>query len=160
MRNNRSDITMEQAVVEWEEMSDTDLKAGSLFDSLTQELLSGSEIERIAVPEPEIIEAINIQRDKQPTWDVDFEELCISSRSSWDRYTRQLTPDLPTFLADVVSTVARARQFRLLWVSLLGALTPRQIEQLARWYRFAAKLRTQGDIAPSYFQDGSEAVLT
>ena len=47
--------------------------------------------------------------------DLDFEQLCMNSRSQWDAYIRQLTPELPTSLSNwiAVAVLAEAKLGRL-----------------------------------------------
>jgi hypothetical protein len=143
---------------EWFEMFDEDLKAGSLFEILTGDLLSDNVIEDGPLPCSDIRAVVARAREEQDFTEIDFNKLCTSSKSSWDRYMRELTPELPTSLSDTLLIFLRTRSFKALWTSIEGKLTPEQREELTSWYRAAAKLRAKRDIAPSYFPgDGGNA---
>ena len=73
---------------------------------------------------------------------LDFEELCLASTSLWDTYTRSLTPDLPTLLADFVKLTAMRRDFDLLWTAINAHLSEDQRRELVDWYRVVGQSMT------------------
>src|SRR5262249_16264843 len=89
-----------ESINEWSQISDEDLKAGWLFESLTEDLLSGNSGQASPMLESEVIESLVKARERQLSPEIDFEELSLGSKSSWDLHIRQLTPDLPTYLSD------------------------------------------------------------
>ncbi|MBZ5523624.1 MAG: hypothetical protein LAP21_15430 [Acidobacteriia bacterium] len=158
-KKTRAEAAIVASMKEWSEMSDEDLKAGWLFDLLTEDLLSNDFTYNHAVPHSDIREVMAREREKQHHTDVDFGMLSNHSKSAWDRYVRQLTPDLPTYLANMLLNFLRARRFQLLWMSMQHKLNREQIEELASWYRSTARSRAQRSIAPSYFCAGSSTEL-
>ncbi|HWZ43830.1 MAG TPA: hypothetical protein VNW97_10150 [Candidatus Saccharimonadales bacterium] len=142
-----------QALMQWLELSDEDLKAGCLFYSLTEDLSDDSN-EQCLLLDTATRSIVLAAQQKLPTIDFDFGELCIRSKSTWDRYIRQLTPSAPKFLSDSVLTFLQAGTFKSLWLSLRDELTPAQRDELARWYRGAAKSLVRRDIAPTYIGEG------
>jgi len=140
-------------VDEWIATSDEDLKAGSLFDGLTEDLVSDRCDEQIGPPDPAVGKAVAAEWTKLIAPELDFEELCAQSKSTWDKQIRQLTPDLPTYIANTLSIFIRARHFKMFWASIQRELKPEQIKELVNWYRSAARRRAQRNIAPSYFPD-------
>ena len=67
--------------------------------------------------------------------DIDFQEYCLNSATTWDRYLRDATPDLPGMLADYVSAIASDSKFDVLWRFINAKLTARQRHELISWYR-------------------------
>ena len=67
--------------------------------------------------------------------DFDFQAYCLNSASTWDRYLRNTTPDLPGMLADYVSAIASDSKFDVLWAFINVKLTAKQKHELLSWYR-------------------------
>jgi hypothetical protein len=67
--------------------------------------------------------------------DIDFQAFCLNSTSTWDRYLRNATPDLPGMLADYVSAIASDSKFDVLWGFINMRLTVKQRHELLSWYR-------------------------
>jgi hypothetical protein len=140
-----------EAMKDWSEMSDEDMKAGWLFEILTEDLLSDDAEGIDPLLSSDLKTIMATTREQQSSADVNFTKLSTSSKSSWDQYITQLTPDLPTSLPDMLFTFLKARRFKTFWTSIVDKLTKEQREELRAWYRRAAKSRAQRDIAPSYF---------
>lgn len=147
--DSRAASVLVNAAAEWTDISDEDMKASWLFDSLTDELVSGETNESLEL-HFDIRSVVLEKRPDRTSLEVDFRELCEKSGSKWDRYTRQLTPTLPTYLADSLFSFLTAQRFKSLWLSLSGSLTPEQRDELISWYRAVAKSRVHRDVAPSY----------
>jgi hypothetical protein len=75
--------------------------------------------------------------------DLDFEQLCSRSNSAWDNYTRSLTPELPTSLADFLSVDLVASK---LLTSVLAQLTQAQRDGLLSRFQAIAKSVTGVDV--------------
>jgi hypothetical protein len=75
--------------------------------------------------------------------DLDFAQLCSRSNSTWDNYTRSLTPELPTSLADFLSEDLVANQ---LLTSVLAQLTQAQKDGLLSRFQSIAKSVTGVDV--------------
>ena len=67
---------------------------------------------------------------------LDFGQLCLLSNSTWDNYTRSLTPESPTSLADFLSVDLVGSQ---LLTSVLAQLTPAQRDVLLSRFQSIAK---------------------
>jgi hypothetical protein len=121
-----------------------------LLVSLTQKLLAGSLDDQIPKIDRTITDALVKMWDDWNQHDIDrldIEQLCLNSNSSWDRYTRNLTPDLPTMLSDYVLAIAEEHdKFQLLWIALRNTLTLQQQDILLSWYRAAAQSLTGREI--------------
>lgn len=144
------DQVMAGPIRDWSDLSNEDLDAGALFATLTEEMLS----QEIAEHGPDVDGAIKsiVARawDAAPCISVDFEELCLDSKTDWDIYVRGLTPELPTALSDKLICFLRARAFRVLWLSIRELLTPSQREQLLIWYQVMGRSRAGWGVVPSY----------
>lgn len=83
-------------------------------------------------------------------WDTDFTHLCLKSPSQWDTYIRNLTPELPTTLSDLLSvSLLTSRQL----IGILEALTHSQRSTLLSRFRSVAKSITGvevGDAWPTF----------
>ncbi|SRR6266853_1109738 len=140
-----------ETVEQWLKLSDEDLKAGWLFESLTEELVSDDTNHNVPELSSDLTAIVAKARAERYSPEIDFKELSLSSKSSWDRYLAQLTPDLPTYLPDMLFTFSKAQSFKAFWISVLDKVTPEQREELTVWYRTTAKSRALRDIAPNYF---------
>jgi len=71
--------------------------------------------------------------------DLQLQEACLQSRSSWDRYIRNLTPEIPESLANLVSEdLLSTSELKY----LLKQLTPMQRDRLHARFRALATART------------------
>jgi hypothetical protein len=75
--------------------------------------------------------------------DLDFQQQCSRSNSAWDNYTRSLTPELPTSLADFLSEDLVASH---LLTSVLSQLTQAQRDELLSRFQSIAKSVTGVDV--------------
>jgi hypothetical protein len=144
-----------RAVEEWSAISEEDLKAGWLFETLTEDLLSNDESLIDYALDLELKTIVLRERKPQCFTEIDFARLSSTSRSSWDQYIKQLTPDLPTYLSDMLVSFLKARRFKTFWTAMLGKLTQEQREKLTTWYQITARSRAKRDIVPSYFSSKS-----
>jgi hypothetical protein len=125
-----------------------DRATGWLLLSITRSLVSDSDAH---IPQPDskvrniICEAWNLAGGSESD-EVSFQELCLNSKSKWDEYLRNTTPDLPTFLADYLSDLLSTHRFEIFWESLNAALSPVQKQDVVTWYQRAAELRTGGPL--------------
>jgi hypothetical protein len=71
--------------------------------------------------------------------ELNFEEMCLRSTTTWDGYIRSLTPELPASLAHLVSTGLLAIAEL---TDVLKQLTPAQRERLHARFHVAARSRT------------------
>jgi hypothetical protein len=70
--------------------------------------------------------------------DVDFTTLDLGSGSDWDKFIRSLSPDIPTFLSDLISVNHRTvSRLDYLWCRVSEDLTEERQERLLEWYRKA-----------------------
>lgn len=139
-----------RAVEEWTKMSDEELKAAWIYTTLTEDLFSRESREGDPKLDPAITAIMTSAQKKYDLAPFEFLEKCESSETSWDQYTREITPELPTALADDLAAVLTARRFEAFWDSLRDHLTPAQREKLIAWYREMAKARSRRDLVPSY----------
>jgi hypothetical protein len=138
------------AVEEWTKMSDEELKAAWIYTTLTDDLFSRESREGDPKLDPTITAIMTSAQKKYDLAPFEFLEKCESSETSWDQYTRELTPELPTALADDLAAVLTARRFEAFWKSVRDRLTPAQREELTSWYREMAKARSRRDLVPAY----------
>jgi hypothetical protein len=129
---------------------DSRTKAEWLIVQMTTLLLANSPQVDSSQLNPSIREALAGARD---TWnqrdldEVDFEELCLNSKSEWDQYIKGLTPDLPTMLSDYLNEILEGDKFSRLWGFVNGSLDSRQKHELLAWYRTTAKSLTDRELA-------------
>lgn len=154
---SRAASVLSNMAAEWADISDEDMKASWIFDTLTEELVTGETDESLKL-DSGVRSVVLARRPERTSLEIDFRDLCERSGATWDRYTRQLTPTLPTFLADSLLSFLTARRFKSLWFSVCHSLTSEQRDELIGWYRARAKSRVRTDIAPSYMvTSGPEA---
>lgn len=143
--------TLLKVIEEWRSLTSEQLAAGLIYDSLTNDLLSGDIREGI---DPKLGPGIaTIMKGARRRYDLapwEFLEKCESSETPWDRYTRELTEDMPTALADRLAAVLTAQRFEVFWNAVRDRLTSTQREALIAWYRAMAKARSRRDLVPAY----------
>lgn len=116
-----------------------------LVVSLTEQLINGESSVRLDLPSV-------TQRALKEAWsrchevDLDWGELCRQSSSSWDAYSRSLTPDLPLMLADSASDFVNQPEFACFWEFVQTALTNTERKQLLHWYHTAAESLTNNPL--------------
>ena len=88
------------------------------------------------------------QQELRDIWskclDIEFaegslSERCLRSTSPWDEYTRGLTPDQPSLLADYAADFTVQAQFRYLWRFIQTSLPAERRKKLLGWYHSAAE---------------------
>lgn len=137
-------------ITEWVGLSDEEQKATWIYETLTSELLSGhlrGGDRKLNLAIATIMVNARQKYNREP---FEFAGICVASQTAWDSYTRGLTPELPTALADGLASVLTARRFELLWRAIRNKLTSAQREELMAWYRRAAKVRAHRDLVPTY----------
>jgi len=109
-------------------------KTAWLFRSLYDELLEDGELDQKIKP------VLSRSRSKFSfANELNFEEMCLRSTTTWDGYIRSLTPDLPASLAHLVSTGLLAIAEL---TDVLEQLTPVQRERLHARFHVAARSLT------------------
>jgi hypothetical protein len=113
-------------------------KGAWLFRTLANNLADDDQLD---VPTKLVLERTRRQHSVMD--DLDFQQLCSRSNSAWDNYTRSLTPELPTSLADFLSEDLVASQ---LLTSVLSQLTQAQRDELLSRFQSIAKSVTGVDV--------------
>jgi len=139
-----------RAIEEWAKMSDEEQKAAWIYTSFTDDLFSHDIREGDPKLDPAIIAIMAKAQRKYDLASFEFLEKCESSETSWDQYTRELTPELPTALADTLAAVLTAHRYETFWNTVRDRLTTAQREELIAWYRDMAKARSRRDLVPAY----------
>jgi len=139
-----------RAIEEWAKMSDEEMKAAWIYTSFTDDLLSHNIREGDPKLDHSIIAIMAKAQKKYDLASFEFLEKCESSDASWVQYTRELTPELPTALADTLAAVLTARRYETFWNAVRDKLTTAQREELIAWYRDMAKARSRRDLIPAY----------
>ena len=104
-----------------------------LIVRMTEQLLDASVTEPL---DNAITEGLRRMRDeRRDLGEIDFIECCLNSKSTWDQYLRNATPDQPTMLADYLSAIVSDSEFELLWGFISVNLTVKQRHELLSWYR-------------------------
>lgn len=139
-----------KVIEEWDKMSDEELKAAWIYTGLTDDLFSREIREGDPKLDPAITAIMTSAQRKYDLAPFEFLEKCAPSETPWDQYTRELTPEQPTALADDLAAVLTARRFEAFWNSVRDRLTPAQRDELIAWYREMAKARSRRDLVPAY----------
>jgi hypothetical protein len=71
--------------------------------------------------------------------EINFGGLSERSKSLWDHYIQELTPDLPSFIPDALEVFLRMRGFEEFWRRVNKELSLEQRERLIEWYRSTAR---------------------
>jgi hypothetical protein len=116
-----------------------DIQLGNLSSNLTQIAVSNSYGSTGPMLDSDLQTIVASIDRLVETYEIDFGELSERSRSSWDRYIRQLTPDLPSFVPDALEVFLRARRFREFWHRIKKELSSDERERLIAWYRSTAE---------------------
>jgi hypothetical protein len=115
-----------------------------LIVSMTSQVIEGS-VQNLPQLTSAITEVLRKAVDEWRQYDVgeiNFRELCLSSTTEWDRYTRSPTPDQPAMLAHEVSAIASRSKFDVLWGAINAILTSPQRQELINWYRIMGRSLT------------------
>jgi hypothetical protein len=149
-----SEAKRDQRIAEkWAQTSDEDLKAASICSDLTEDLVFG----KIQDNEPRLDSFIfEIVAGARRAYDVEpfeFEAICEASESSWDKYVKQLTPELPAALAYDLAAILTAIRFEAMWMSVKNRLSSTQRESVVTWYREVARARGRRSIVPTFMTE-------
>lgn len=109
-------------------------KTAWLFRSLHDELLRDEELDQQIKP----VLALSHSKFSLAN-DLNFEQMCLHSSTTWDNYIRSLTPELPASLAHLVSTALLATAEL---ADILQQLPTAQRERLHARFRVLAKSLT------------------
>jgi hypothetical protein len=137
-----------RAIEEWAKMSDEEMKAAWIYTSFTDDLLSHNVRGGDPKLDPAIVAHMVKAQRKYDLASFEFLEKCESSETTWDQYTRELTPELPTALADTLAAVLTASRYETFWSTIRERLTTAQREELIAWYRDMAKARSRRTLFP------------
>jgi hypothetical protein len=124
----------------WYRMTDEELRILNILYSLTADIYTGDAKVRASL-DPETRQRVLAAFDLDAKGDIDFEDCSMNSRSQWDNYIKQVTPDLPTYLPDAVANFVRATTFREFWRLVQRVLDESQNRQLRSWYQSATSSR-------------------
>lgn len=83
----------------------------------------------------EIVEQVAVKYVTEVNW----EQLCLRSATTWDRYLRRITPEQQTYLADILVSELLVESFQPFWREVTARLNVKQQEELMNWYRTSAK---------------------
>ncbi len=129
--------------------SSLDTRTAWLLRSITQMIVTNSLGDRSPRLDPAIREILVNAWAKQANT-IDFQGLCLGSKSQWDEYIRSLTPDLRTYLPDYVSAeIIGQNKFASLWSTIKNNLTPKQRTELLGVYRSAGQSLTGQELSVS-----------
>jgi hypothetical protein len=79
--------------------------------------------------------------------ELDFEDLALSSETPWDVYLRNLTPNLPSALADFIDIEIKiSGEFKRFWCRLTSEIDRAGQEELLTWYVRESKRLAGGDV--------------
>lgn len=123
--------------------------ASWIFASLNEMAISGTEkINGISELDPTLRNLVGVLWRECDIDEIDFEEVCLSSDSQWDKYIRSVTPDLPTMLSDFVSAeLVPKDRFAYFWEKVSLRVNPKQKDMLVQWYKESAYSLTEEEIA-------------
>jgi hypothetical protein len=107
-----------------------------LLQSITRRLVDDSLREYAPLAQSIKERVKQIFENSQPTDSliINFEELCLSSKSTWDTFVREVTPGLPTYLSDYLALIRIKNTFEILWMRVNGALSENERDELLSWY--------------------------
>ena len=141
---SRSTVDKINALIGEGELTRNDEVTGWLVLSITEQFFQNSLANDLQL-ESEIKEALTKVWNITNQFDhaqIDFEQLCLNSNSDWDIFTRSVTPELPTRLADYLSTIRSEDKFGVLWAAIDANLSNSQRCKLLNWYRSVGKSMT------------------
>lgn len=108
-----------------------------LFGMLTEALLAEDttlSALKINQKKIEIIKEEALKESNKKRY-YNFEKLALASTTSWDKYLRNLTPDLPTYLSDYAENyLANFDIFRMFWFRISKRLNKSDLKVLIKWY--------------------------
>jgi hypothetical protein len=107
---------------------------------LTKKLLIGQSGLEAPGLDPFIENAVARAYAKYSQSELNFKDLCSNSPSPWDQYIRELTPDLPSSMAEYLSERLLPQiECKKIWADLANELSPEQLDELRTWYRNTAE---------------------
>jgi hypothetical protein len=116
-----------------------------LYSALTTDLLFSP---NSVAPIPDLLSADlrpileSFEEASTAASESEFERLLVSSDTSWDRCLKGLTPDLPTYLSDWLSSIVNTSLiFRAYWAKVSQRLKRTSLDHLLKWYESEAKRR-------------------
>jgi len=142
--------TLNVLIAYWDNLKRDDETASWIWNSLTSDILAGRLRPSKTDLDPLIVETLfaeHVTHDKEP---FEFAPICEESPTEWDRYTRTLTPEQPTALADDLASKLTSRRFEEFWRTVQSKLNTKQQDELISWYRKLGKAQGRRDIVPSY----------
>lgn len=106
-----------------------------LLSGMTEMLLGGSD-EQVSM---EVVDFARAAWHVASMGSKNWRDLCSRSNSSWDETVKGLTPDLPCWLADVLTVEIQVTDtFGLYWSELRDAMNAKQRGELLQWYEKTA----------------------
>lgn len=113
-----------------------------LFDAITERLVSqqADSADAIDVSALKLIASAWQTASRDAPDEDALEKAALNSQTSWDKYLRSLTPDLPTYLSDYASSqLLWPSKFQRFWAVLSWTLSKEDRVNLLRWYVEEAK---------------------
>lgn len=134
-----SDVEVLQRIANRTEDEENDQRDASLLVSLTLLLTtSGAEVADESLGE-RVISAV---RSTSRAFELDMASIApewLCSNSEWDKQLREMTADLPEYLADFAQDlVTSSNKFLLFWKALMGKVDTDQRASLVAWYKVTA----------------------
>ena len=120
-----------------------DVKTTWVLASLTTHVVGDRIADSIGVPAQAVAAKVEQAWNASEEEEIDFEKLCLTSESEWDRFTRSTTPDLPMALADYLSQeLVTNDRFARFWNAVSSKLSREERAELLDWYAVAARTLT------------------
>jgi len=120
-----------------------DVKTTWVLASLTAHVVGDRIADSIGVPAQAVAAKVEQAWNASEEEEIDFEKLCLTSESEWDRFTRSTTPDLPMALADYLSEeLVTNDRFVRFWNAISSKLSIEEKRELLDWYVTAARSLT------------------
>jgi len=113
-----------------------------LFGALTDQLVSGAPSmtpPKVAATTLPIVRSLWASGSVPDDISDQLERAACASNTEWDRYLRELTPDLPTFLSDwAANALQRPDNFRRFWAQLFWVISKEDRQSLRQWFESEA----------------------
>jgi hypothetical protein len=120
-----------------------DVKTTPVLASLTRHVVGDLIADSIGVPAQAVTAKVEEVWNAREEVEMDFEKLCLTSESEWDRFIRSTTPDLPMALADYLSEeLVTNDRFVRFWNAISSKLSVEEKRELLDWYVTAARSLT------------------
>lgn len=75
-----------------------------------------------------------------------FQSACLMSYSEWDVHIRNLTPDLPSYLANYAAGIGDTDKFSIIWSFINSEFRQDARVELFKWYKTAALSLTGSEL--------------